>query len=298
MSAGQIHDLGYKRYVGSRRAVSTRWTVIMRHQIATAWAGWWRFKLWLIAAFLVTAVCTILLYTLGDRMFQGIGGLGGVLTRFVDGILPNSTKWYGRAGFVVSLAISATVVAGDLQSGAFTFYFARSMRPRDYVLGKLAGLGVVLALIMAAGPFVLAAARVGLSVSTLDKVIAALPAMYKALAIGALGTVLYTAIPLGFSALIANRRHAMAVWAAYYLLVGWLALGLSLITTPAVAALDLGAALQAVALHLFDLHATGRLGDPPTSAALISILGHAAIAIGLVVWRVRHAQRTGVGGAS
>ena len=55
MSAGQIHDLGYKRYVGSRRAVSTRWTVIMRHQIATAWAGWWRYKLWLVAAFLVTS---------------------------------------------------------------------------------------------------------------------------------------------------------------------------------------------------------------------------------------------------
>jgi hypothetical protein len=198
---------------------------------------------------------------------------------------------------VVSLAISATVVAGDLQSGAFTFYFARSMRPRDYVLGKIAGLGVILALIMAAGPLVLAAARVGLS-GSFDQAIDMLPMLYKALAIGALGTLLYTAIPLGFSALIANRRHAMAVWAAYYLLVGWLALGLSLITTPAVAALDLGAALQAVSLHLFGLHAIGRLGDPPTSAALIAILGHAAIAIGLVVWRVRAAQRTGVGGAS
>jgi hypothetical protein len=42
----------------------------------------------------------------------------------------------------------------------------------------------------------------------------------------------------------------------------------------------------------------GRGSDPPTSAALIAILGHAAIAIGLVIWRVRLAQRTGVGGAS
>jgi ABC-2 family transporter len=297
MSAGQIHDLGYKRYVGSRRAVSTRWTVIMRHQIATAWTGWWRFKAWLIAAVLVTAVSSVLLYTLGDRLFRSIGGMAGALTRFVDGILPNSTVWYCKAGFIVSLAISATVVAGDLQSGAFTFYFARSMRPRDYVLGKLAGLGVIMALIMAAGPLVLAAVRVGLS-DDLDQAIAMLPTLYKALAVGALGTLLYTAIPLGFSALIANRRHAMAVWAAYYLLVGWLALGLSLLTTPALAALDLASALHAVSLHLFGLQAVGRGADPPTSAALISLLGHAAIAIGLVVWRVRAAQRTGVGGAS
>lgn len=297
MSAGQIHDLGYKRYVGSRRAVSTRWTVIMRHQIATAWAGWWRFKVWLVAAFLVTAVSSVLLYTLGDRLFRRIGGFGGALTRFIDGILPDSTIWYCKAGFIVSLAISATVVAGDLQSGAFTFYFSRSMRPRDYVLGKLAGLGVILALIMAAGPFVLAMVRVGLS-DDLDQAIEMLPTLYKALAVGALGTLLYTAIPLGFSALLANRRHAMAVWAAYYLLVGWLALGLSYLTTPALSALDLAPALHAVSLHLFGLQATGRNPDPPTSAALISILGHAAIAIGLVVWRVRHAQQTGVGGAS
>lgn len=297
MSAGQIHDLGYKRYVGSRRAVSTRWTVIMRHQIATAWAGWWRFKLWLVAAFLVTAVSSVLLYTLGDRLFRRIGGLGGALTRFVDGILPDSTIWYCKAGFIVSLAISATVVAGDLQSGAFTFYFSRSMRPRDYVLGKLAGLGVVLALIMAAGPLVLAMVRVGLS-DNLDQAIEMLPTLYKALAVGALGTLVYTAIPLGFSALLANRRQAMAVWAAYYLLVGWLAFGLSFLTTPALSALDLAIALHAVSLHLFGLHATGRNADPPTTAALISILGHAAIAIGLVVWRVRRAQQTGVGGAS
>jgi hypothetical protein len=269
----------------------------MRHQIATAWTGWWRFKAWLIAAVLVTAVSSVLLYTLGDRLFRSIGGMAGALTRFVDGILPNSTVWYCKAGFIVSLAISATVVAGDLQSGAFTFYFARSMRPRDYVLGKLAGLGVIMALIMAAGPLVLAAVRVGLS-DDLDQAIAMLPTLYKALAVGALGTLLYTAIPLGFSALIANRRHAMAVWAAYYLLVGWLALGLSLLTTPALAALDLASALHAVSLHLFGLQAVGRGADPPTSAALISLLGHAAIAIGLVVWRVRAAQRTGVGGAS
>jgi hypothetical protein len=297
MSAGQIHDLGYKRYVGSRRAVGTRWTVIMRHQIATAWTGWWRFKLWLVAAFMVTAVSSVLLYTLGNQVFRRIGGFGGALTRFIDGILPDSTIWYCKAGFIVSLAISATVVAGDLQSGAFTFYFSRSMRPRDYVLGKLAGLGVMVALIMAAGPLVLAMVRVGLS-DNLDQAIGMLPTLYKALAVGALGTLLYTAIPLGFSALLGNRRHAMAVWAAYYLLVGWLALGLSLLTTPALSALDLASALHAVSLHLFDLRATSRAGDPPTSAALVAILGHAAIAIGLVVWRVRRAQQTGVGGAS
>jgi len=296
MSAGQIHDLGYKRYVGSRRAVGTRWTVIMRHQIATAWAGWWRYKLWLVAAFLVTAVSSVLLYTLGDQVFRRIGGFGGVLTRFIDGILPDSTIWYCKAGFVVSLAISATVVAGDLQSGAFTFYFARSMRPRDYVLGKLAGLGVVLALIMAAGPLVLAMVRVGLS-DSVDQAIAMLPTLYKALAVGALGTLLYTAIPLGFSALIANRRHAIALWAIYYIIIGSVAMALGFLFRP-IAALDLATSLRTVSLHLFDQHLTGGVPEPSTALAVASILVHAGAAIAVVFWRLRAAQQSGIGGGS
>jgi ABC-type transport system involved in multi-copper enzyme maturation permease subunit len=298
MSTGQIYDLGYKRYLGTRRSVDTRWTVIMRHQIATTWKGWWRFKVWLVGAVLVTTVNAVLLYTLGGRTLQRVGGLGGsILAQYIDGLLPDSTIWYGKAGFIVSLAISATVVAGDLQSGAFTFYFARSLRPRDYVVGKLAGLGVMLALILLVGPVVLAGVRLALS-DNFDQLIALLPTVYKALAVGALGTLIYAAIPLGFSALIANRRHAMILWAAYYLLVGWMGLALGYVTTPAIAALDLASALHSVSLHLFGLHTTGRTPDPPTSAALISIFGHAALAIGAVVWRVRSAQQTGVGGAS
>ena len=42
-ATGQIHDLGYKRYVGERRARDTRWTVIMRHQVSTGWKTWWRY---------------------------------------------------------------------------------------------------------------------------------------------------------------------------------------------------------------------------------------------------------------
>src|SRR5205814_2645936 len=123
---------------------------------------------------------------------------------FADGILPASTLWYGKLGFIASLTVSATVVAGDVESGAFTFYFARSVRPRDYVLGKLAALAGLLSLIMLAGPLVLAGLRLGLS-DDLDQLLAALPILYKALAVGAVGTVIYAAVPFGFSALLASR---------------------------------------------------------------------------------------------
>jgi hypothetical protein len=297
MSAGQIHDLGYKRYVGSRRSIGTRWTVIMRHQIATAWKGWWRFKPWLIAALLATAVSGGVLYFLSGKMFRIIGGIGGQAIKFADGILPLSMSWYCPIGFIVSLTVCSTMVAGDVQSGAFTFYFARSARPRDYVIGKLAGVGVLLSLIMLGGPLALAGVRLGLA-DDLDQLISFLPVVYKALAIGALGTLVYAVVPLGFSAMITNRRYAMALWAAYYIVVGSMAGGIALLTTPAIAAIDLGAALKVIALNLFDVQQNGRALAIPTSIALISIFGHAAVAIGLMFWRVRNAQQTGVGGSS
>jgi hypothetical protein len=297
VSAGQIHDLGYKRYVGSRRSVRTRWTVIMRHQISVAWKGWWRFKVWLICSILVTVVTSVLLYTLQGRFFRRLGGMSGVLTRYIDGILPDSAQWYCKVGFIVSLTIAAEVLARDVQSGAFIVYFSRSVRPRDYVIGKLAGLGVLLAVIMLAGPLVLAGVRLGLS-ENLDQLLELLPLIYKVLAIGALGTLIYGVIPLGFSALIPNPRYAIGLWAAYYLVIGWMALGIGFFTSPNAAALDLATALYAVSVHLFDLRMTGRHAEPSTIAALISILGHAAIAIGLVVWRVRSAQHAGVGTSS
>ena len=298
MSAGQIHDLGYKRYVGSRRSLGTRWTVIMRDQVAGAWKTWWRFKIWLIAASLATAVSAGVLYFLSGKMFRLFTGGNGQAIHIADGILPFSTAVYCKVGFIISLTISAAVIAGDVQSGAFTFYFARSLRPRDYVIGKIIGLSIVLSLVMLGGPLVLAGVRLGLAEGQ-DDLIALLPILAKAIALGVLGTLIYAVVPLGFSALVSSRTYALAIWAAYYMLIGSLAQGLGFITHPAVAALDLPTALGAVARDLFEVHLNRSIDfEIPVGIALASILVHVAAATGVMLWRVRTAQLRGVGGSS
>lgn len=297
MSAGQIHDLGYKRYVGTRRSFDTRWRVIMRHQIATAWKGWWRFKVWLIAGMLATAIAGGVMYFLSGRMFRMIGGMGGELVKFADGLLPWSTLLFCKIGFAVSLVLCSTVVAADVQSGAFTFYFARSVRPRDYVLGKLAGLCLLVGLIMLVGPFVLAGVRLGLS-DDVDQLLGLLPLVYKTIALGVVGTLIYAAVPLGFSAVIANKRYAMAMWAAYYVVIGSMAQGFGMLIAPSFAAIDLAASLFAVANALFDTRLRGNSLNVPAGAALISIVAHTAAAIGVVFWRVRASHHGGIGGSS
>jgi ABC-type transport system involved in multi-copper enzyme maturation permease subunit len=298
MSAGQIHDLGYKRYVGSRRSVATRWTVILRQELASSWKTWWRFKVWLVAAAMSTAVAAGVLYFASGKMIRLFSGLRGETIQIADGIIPLSTQWYCKIGFVVSLTLGASVVAGDVESGAFTFYFARSLRPRDYVVGKLAGLAIAMSLVMLVGPLALAGVRLGLSDDN-DQLIALLPVLPKALAIGVLGTLIYAAVPLGFSALVASRRYALALWAVYYIVIGSMAQGLGLVISPAIGAIDLAESLGAIAHALFGVQLMGKHAvEPPVAAAMISIAVQVTAAIGVAFWRVRRAQQAGVGGAS
>jgi len=296
--AGTIHDLGYKRYVGARLASSTRWLVVMKNHVAHAWKTWWRFKSSLGLAVIVTVIAGGVMFLLQDRTVKGVVLPSGIAATLTDGTLPRSIQWYSRVAFLVSLTIGARVVAGDVQSGAFTFYFARSVRPRDYVLGKITGQLVLVGMIYLAGPLMLAIARLGLADST-DQLIDLLPVIPKALAVGALGTLAFACVPLGFSAIVHNPRYAMALWASYYLIVGGMAWVLSRVTDSGVAALDLAASLDRVAFWLYDLELVwGRAKRIDPYVALGSLLAHAGIAIALVVWQVRRAHLRGIGGAS
>lgn len=293
---GTIHDLGYKRYVGTRRSAGTRWLVIARNQITSSWKTWWRFKSSLAMAVLVTFIAGGVMFILSDKVIRDFAGAAA--TTMANAALPKSIQWFTRAAFLVSLTIGARVVASDLQSGAFTFYFARSVRPRDYVIGKLGGMVALMALINLAGPLVLACARLGLS-QDVDQLIGSLMLVPKAIAIGLLGTLVFATVPVAFSALIANGRYAMALWGAYYLVFGFIVSMIGRVSGSWIGTLDLATALDAVALDLFDLHLfTGRAGHLDPTVALASILVHVAVAVAIVGYQVRSAHGSGVGGAS
>lgn len=296
MPTGTIHDLGYRRYRGERRRDGTRWRVIARHQIAIAWKTWWRFKAPLGLAVITMAISGGMTMFSSERK-SSLGRAQMFAQRLIDTALPESIIWFCRVGFLASLTLGATIIATDLQTGAFGFYFARSTRPRQYVVGKLVGLFALVALIVAAGPFVLALLRLGVA-DDFDELRTLWPVIPKALAIGALATLAYASVPLAFSSLLPNRRHALALWAAFYLIFGAMAYALAHVASPSIGALDLPRAVQAVAFHLFDLEFRDKDPAIPLDAALGSLLGYSTISIALIAYQVRRAQHSGVGGSS
>jgi hypothetical protein len=304
--AGTVYDLGYKRYLGTRLPQGMRWRVIMRQQLGSAWKTWWRFKLSMVSAIIATLVAGAIMYVASDTVMQllrrGDGGganpVGQMALRFIDGILPLSVIWYCKIGFIASMTVAASVVATDVRTGAFTFYFARSVRPLDYVLGKAAGLALLAGLLTFAGPVLLALLRVGLSDST-SQITAQLRGVGYAGIVGLLGTALYSIVPLGFSALVADRRWAVGLWALYYVAFGSIMTGLGFAVWGPLAALDLPGALSRISYALFDVVLTAR-GAPHFSIAwdIGSIAAHTIAALALVWWRVDKSARDGVGGMS
>jgi hypothetical protein len=295
----ELRDLGYQRYTGSRLPASRRWRVIMRQQVTGAWRTWWRYKAALGLAAITTAVWGGLMFFLSDHVFRGMGGVGRTFISYADAALPMSVEWYCRVAFYLSLTIGARLLAGDVQSGAFTLYFARSVRPRDYVVGQLAGYGLLVAT-LAGGLVLLAGLRISLS-DSLPEAATRLMLLPKALAISAVITVVYTVVPIGFSALVAGRRNALGVWAAYYLLFGTIVQTLGLLLGGSIAALDLPTAVVTLAFDAFDVSPLfGRRAAWQLSSTVagIAIAAHVVAAVIVIWYRVVRAQRAGVGGAT
>jgi hypothetical protein len=302
VSAGAIHDLGYKRYLGTRKPQSTRWRVIVRNQVGAAWKTWWRYKMALGFAVIAMIVFGALIYV---THFFPTGGPGRRMAFLVegdplDGWLSMSVRWFCYAGFLVGLTVASGTIAADQQVGAFTFYFARPVRPIDYVLGKLGGLFLLQMFVMAAPLVVLAAFRCGMVDST-DDLVRALPAVGKALATGVIGAAAYAAVPLGLSSLAARRRNAIALWAAYYMLVCniFYAVGreASGDTARAIGQLDLQSAVTSVGAHLFGAQILpSYMHVGPLAPAIVSLTLYIGGGVALAWWQVSARASAGVGG--
>jgi len=293
-----IHDLGYKRYVGNRRAQSTRWRVISGNVLRSAWRGWWRLKIWMILVFVETVSFGAVLYVSQDKVFERIVGQAGQVL-VADALLPYTytAMFFPFLGFIVSISLAAGAIARDLDAGAFEFYFSRPVRPFDYLAGKLVGLVAILWLVVGAGPLLLSLLRLGLAENGAEAARAGV-AVAKVAAIGGVAAFAFASIALGFSALSRNRKHTIAIWAGYYLIAGTvLALVASKIGVPTLAALDVKNAIGGMSMGFFDFGFQGR-GPAPSLAGSMGGLGLlSAAALGLAYWRVALAEKAGLGGA-
>jgi len=293
-----VHDLGYKRYVGTRRSTGTRWRVIARQQMSAAWKSWWRWKLVSVLALIVVGAAAMMIFVFADSI---VGRLSKQVPFTIASFaLPLTFGLFRTCAFIASLVVGASIVASDLQSGAFVFYFARSTRPRDYLLGKLAGYGAVVGSAMVVGPLLVAIMRVALTTThDTHELVSALGVIPEAVGLGLFATLAYTAIPLAFSAMFRKRSYALGMWFAYYMIVGGIATGVGFAGNMGwISALDIANAIESLSNRAFHLPQIAGGVQIPVAAALASIALQSAAALALVYWKLSTAQKAGVGGAT
>ena len=291
-----IHDIGYARYAGERRPPSSLWRVIMRHHLSYGWKTIWRFKPWLFAAVVITVVVGVLMYVSQNTLFENLRRQGGPL-RFLDGLLPYMYRFYVTPAFFLSMTVGAAVVARDRETGAFTFYFSRPVRPIDYVIGRLIGMTILMAIIIALGPVLLAMFRIGLARST-SEAVDLIPWVGRALLVGVLASVAYAALPLAASSLAGKRTNALGMWAAYYVIGTTIITIIAFKTWHPLAAIDLPVAVSSLATGLWDIELLGGQFRVSVTAAIISLVAQSAIAIYVFHRQIARTAAGSVGGSS
>ena len=294
-ATGSIFDLGYQRYVGVRQAQGKRWQVIAAQQIRDAWKGWKRYK-----PVLGMAICMTVGFGIAMYIAQQVPA-GEMSSMSMDVMLSWSFVWLAQICVIAGITIAAPTIAADRESGAFTFYFARPVRPFDYVFGKFMGVWLLQAALYLASVTLLSIMRLGF-LADLAAIRANWDMLPKAIAIGLMVSVAFAAMPLGISAIAGKRRTAMILWAVYYL-----------VALPILIAIGAGMELDLRPLHpvssikiladawfrLIALPGGEMVKSSPTLviAAIASLIGQAALFLGLAYWRVKQANAHGIGGA-
>ncbi len=295
-AAGAIYDLGYARYAGDRQSPAKLWRVIMRQQLTHSWKTIWRFKLWMFVAIVTTVVCGAFMYLRRTETVQAFAGAGAPV-QILDEVLFWGFRVYLFCGFVVTMTVAASLVARDQETGAFTFYFARPVRARDYVVGKLAAVALLMSTIFLAGPLALAGLRLALAQDTAD-LMALLDWLPKIAVVGVLATATFTALPLAVSSLAPRRTLALGLWAAYYVMFTTMVAGIGMLTWKPLVAVDPAIAVLSLLIGLLDFRFAGYEPIAPTWAAVVSLVGQSLIAIAIFYRRIEAQSLGSVGGSS
>lgn len=288
--AARVHDLGYTRYTGPRRPQSSRYRVIGAKVVSIAWRGFWRMKMWIGLAVVSAAVMSVLMY-FSESVSRFMRA--GQKLPLSEALLPMSFQFFEISAFALSMTVLASLVANDLRTGAFEFYFSRPLRTWDYVLGKVTGAVLIIGTVLFLGPVILAVVRVSLS----EDVASALPNVPRAAMVGALATLTYAIVPVAFSAVSSSKLHTVPAWGAFYFLTTVLIPVISREAGVAhLEALDIPRSIHTLAYATFDVVPISGAERPSAWVSIAGLAGYIVVGLSVLYWRVAQAEKRGMGG--
>lgn len=291
--AGTIHDVGYQPYTGTRQPPSRRFLVIARNVIAVAWQQKWGVKLPVIGAIMVVIGAAVFMQVVGNRAAEGLRARGAPIPNAAAAIF-FALPFLRFFAFIMAVTVACATIANDLKMGAFQFYFARPIRPRDYVGGKLLGLFCLIGLPLFACPVIMSIIRL-LMVDDFGKAMGMIDIVPRAMALGLVGTAAFVLPAAGIGALMQSRVPAQALYAIYYLVLEFMVLGaVHALKMPLLGLLSTTSNLNNVGRALFGLDPAPH--SAPAWLAALAVAAIGALGYWIIQHRVAKAETAGLGG--
>ena len=139
-----IYERTWRRYAGALTPVHSRLLVVTRYALADAFASR-LFTAFYAICFLPSVVGLFFIYLSHNlALLQQLGmppDLMDVLTAKFFMLL---FSWQVMPAFLIALIVSPSLISADLANNALPLYLSRPIDRRDYVLGKMAVLAILL----------------------------------------------------------------------------------------------------------------------------------------------------------
>jgi ABC-2 type transport system permease protein len=139
-----VYERIWRRYGGQLTPLAWRWLVVTRYALADVFASR-LFTAFYAVCFLPSVVGLFFIYLSHNvSLLQQLGmpqDLMNVLTSKFFMIL---FSWQAIPAFLVTVIVSPSLIAADLANNALPLFLARPINRREYVIGKMAVLGILL----------------------------------------------------------------------------------------------------------------------------------------------------------
>jgi hypothetical protein len=219
-----IRDLGYAPYKGQLLPHRRRYRVLLRRAISLAWASGLVKTTLILGAFPVVIFGVVMFLKLqAMQILSGIAASRGTEAlmsdpgSYVFTLIYWSQLWFA---FVISLLVGAPAIAEDVRTGAFQFYFARPVSRNHYLVGKVAPVAILVAIISMGPALALSILRLALASSGADAA-ANVRWLLSTLGYGPIYALVLALPPVALSSLGRRAGSMQGVWAAGFF-ISWL----------------------------------------------------------------------------
>lgn len=253
-----VYERQWRRYQGPLTPLARRFLVIARYALADAFSSR-LFTAFYVVCLLPSVASLLLVYAAHNLpLLEQAGVTRSFLAQLTLPFFQTLFSWQATLAFLLVVIVSPSLVAADVADDALPLYLARPITRRDYVLGKMtvlflllspptwiAGLAVfALQGSLEGGGWWLASYRIGL-----------------AYLVGHLSWIVTVSLlSLAVSAWVRHKHAARAVLVGVFFVLGAFAQIVNGVTSSSIGDLfNLGRALVGVVAHLFGKPAPGGL---------------------------------------